>query len=186
MIIVDGPDGGGKTWLIKDLSRQLQKWTENLKVREPVKVIHSPGPLESGLLEWALDALDRAIEPVIFDRFPYFSEAVYGPILRHKSLISEMGFQELGIKLMTHEPLIVYCRPPLSVLLKTSQVMNQMDGVIDNLKAIVKRYDQQLQYWMRDFRVFHYDFTQEDNKELLMTVIDESVREDYKRGGWKT
>lgn len=185
MIIVEGPDGGGKTYLLKVLVKQLQEWALNLNVKEPAKIIHSPGPLEQGLFQWAVNALDRAKEPVVFDRFPFFSEPVYGQILRHKMLLSEEEFDELKIRLIEWDPLVIYCRPPLATLKQSSLVMEQMGGVLENLQAIIKSYDQMFPYWMGIFRVFHYDFTQVSSKELLPTVINEFIREDYKRGGWE-
>lgn len=184
MLIVEGPDGAGKTTLIKDIVKQLQSWTTALSVKEPVKVIKSPGPLGEGLFEWAVNALSRAIEPVVFDRFPLFSEIVYGPILRRKLLMNRTQFDELKTLLIDWNPLVVYCRPPTSTLTESSKTEEQMEGVLGNLKQIINNYDHHLLFWMRDFRVFHYDFTQPENKELLRVVIDTYVREDYKRGGW--
>lgn len=184
MIIVEGPDGGGKTYLLKELVKQLQRWALDLKIAEPVKIIHSPGPLEHGLFKWATNALDLAKEPIIFDRFPFFSEPVYGPILRHGILLSDNQLDDLEVRLAEWDPLVIYCRPSLATLKESSLVMEQMSGVLENLQAITKRYDEKFSSWMGMFRVFHYDFTQESNKELLPIVINEYIREGYERGGW--
>lgn len=184
MIIVEGPDGSGKTILIKDVVKRLQLWVGTLSVKEPVKIVHSPGPLEQGLFEWAANALLLVKEPVVFDRFPYFSDIVYGPTLRKQTLMTESGYRQLKTRLKELDPLVIYCRPPVDTIVKSSKVWEQMKGVPENLTKIVKNYDQQLLYWMSDFKVFHYDFTQPENKKLLMTVIDEYVRQDYRRVGW--
>lgn len=184
MIIVEGPDGSGKTILIKDVVKRLQLWVGTLSVKEPVKIVHSPGPLEEGLFEWAANALLLVKEPVVFDRFPYFSDIVYGPTLRKRTLMTATGYQQLKTRLQELHPLVVYCRPPMSTITEASKVWKQMNGVSENLKKIVNNYDHQLLYWMSDFRVFHYDFTQPENKKLLMIVIDEYVRQDYGRAGW--
>lgn len=180
MIIVEGVDGSGKTTLLNKIvvNGICNEWGG-----EP-KIIHSPGPLETGLFEWAIKALKEAPDWAIFDRFPYFSERVYGGILRHRFLLNSNQFKTLRLELKVRDPFVIYCRPPTYILTASSRVENQMEGVLENLLLITKAYDQSLARWMEEFRVFQYDFTTPEIDNRLFIAIREYIREDYKRGGW--
>lgn len=181
MLILEGPDGGGKTTLLdKIVASGLCNHYGGAS-----EVIHSPGPLRVGLYDWAIGKLASAHDYTIFDRFPYFSESVYGPALRKMSLMTPTQFISLGEWLRKKEPLVIYCRPPLEVILESSRVEEQMAGVLNNLGTIVKGYDQSLIHWAGQFRTYQYDFTISDADERFFTALREYIREDYKRGGWE-
>ena len=66
MIIIEGPDGAGKSTLAKKLSKKLDK-----------KVLHTGGP--SSTLEELIGRVKiiEANPDCIVDRFPYLSEIIY-------------------------------------------------------------------------------------------------------------
>jgi len=78
MLIFEGPDGGGKSTTIKFVQAAFPEYD----------VVHSPGPIthltERKFWNWELCRLEN----LIFDRCTFFSEYIYGPVLRTVSLIS--------------------------------------------------------------------------------------------------
>ena len=178
MIVLEGPDGGGKTTLQKKL---IHIWHGMPPDNYDVQVIHSPGPLDKGLYYWAMKALRQAKPVCIFDRFPYFSEAVYGSLLRDHPCMTTLEFIALRERLIRMRPLVIYCRPPLTTLQATRTVEDQMPGVLDHYEDIVNCYDDNVAQWIRDFRVFTYNFTggQEAN-DMLMKAIKSYVLEEQR------
>ena len=76
LIIIEGMDNTGKSTLVKKLSSYLPHH----------EVVVSPGPCAEHV-QWCKDELART-DSRIYDRFPIFSETVYGNIIRGYSDIS--------------------------------------------------------------------------------------------------
>lgn len=76
IIILDGPDGSGKTTAIGKLKEQY-----------PEALVHhfgAPVPEEDQFLRYAYPMIDNPDKMLIYDR-SWLSEFVYGPIMRGKS-----------------------------------------------------------------------------------------------------
>ena len=110
VIILEGPDGAGKSVL-----------ADSLEQLTGVQSIHLTPPVD----EPAFDTCDRHIDNVvhadrgvIFDRF-HISEHVYGPILRGIDGMAETGaIIEERLWSLTR-PAVVMCLPPFDVALNT-------------------------------------------------------------------
>lgn len=123
MIIVDGPDGSGKTTLIERLGfirRQLKSLRGGVGGTTPVGwTLPGETPLEAyrrQLHQAAVEEFD--VKRIAFDRF-HLSEMVYGPILRNEQLIDEeclTGLNEL-LHIEYRVPIIL-CLPPYAATLK--------------------------------------------------------------------
>jgi thymidylate kinase len=157
IIIVEGPDGAGKTTLIRNLREESKRY---------FWVASSSGPpkdLEEirDVLRWVDKAAELQI-PVIFDRFPLISESVYGPVLRGKCLLDEMGDSEhISVTALLRKiNRVVYCRPSLEVIRKNviEGTTPQLLGVLENLKDIVERYDKLMDILEDEIQVYHYDY----------------------------
>ncbi len=103
MIIVEGPDGAGKTTLC-----------QKLHAATDLPVIHSGGPPGS-----AGEVQERIRELSLFprairDRCVLISEPIYGGVLRGQSFLRE----DRAIRLLHSLPfsVVLYCRPPEAVL----------------------------------------------------------------------
>jgi hypothetical protein len=115
MIIVEGPDGGGKTSLIGMLA-------ERLSFEVMPRACTSDNGVDPGTLaEW----VDRDLSlPVhhrgFYDRHPLVSEPIYGPIIRGHMADGFSDVQWLSRSLATlraRDPFFIFCLPPVQNVL---------------------------------------------------------------------
>ena len=179
MIVLEGPDGAGKTTLLENI---IKVWHGLPPNNYDVQVIHSPGPLEKGLYEWSMKTLKQVKPVCILDRFPYFSEQVYGPALRPRACMTILEFQALKERLTKISPLIIYCRPPMAVLQVARRVRDQMPGVLDHYEEIVDAYDRAYASWIKDFRILTFDHTRGDEAYKMVRYAIETYILEEQRG----
>lgn len=109
MIVIEGPDGAGKTTLIN-------KIVEATGLEIAPRVVTKDAEAMVDLQQWVQHNLAFGQQKLIFDRHRLISEPIYGPILRRKL---EPGFSDLAWlvpaiqKFYAVDPLIIYCLPPL-------------------------------------------------------------------------
>ena len=125
MIIVEGPDGGGKTTTVQFIQAAYPQY----------KVIHSPGPLENDAqlrerLFWNDEMC--GIPNIILDRSTYFSEYIYGPILRDGSMVS----YEVIIQFLMR-----FQKFPCNLLVYCSQAFTHKEATTDIDKEVNKKID---------------------------------------------
>lgn len=137
MIIVEGPDGAGKTTLVNQIAKEhgLQVGVRGVKDRDRL--------YESTRRDtWsALDQCMRGNElPRIWDRL-YFSELIYAPLtgrriaftFREQVLIPKL-FRVLGVP-------VIFCLPSKETVLDNVKEDDQMEGVLENISEIYDQYD---------------------------------------------
>lgn len=162
-IIVEGVDGSGKTTLISKLCYDF----DNLFV------VKNPLDDKQDFITWWPQEVDRkpSLTVPIHDRF-FFSEIVYGPVLRGKinapeTLVTNIAF------FLRNTALLIYCRPHSEILHKTVESNPQMAGVKENLDVLSDVYDKVMSIeksWFRD-RFIRYDWNNENSYE----VVEEKV-----------
>lgn len=135
MIIVEGPDGSGKSTLIKNLGLEAKRLKS---IRggiggtkfdgsgdgqagwggiEPALVAYTRKVMEAKAAEAAYNSNNWVSEKVIaFDRF-HLSEHVYGPILRGKQEMNDPDLQWLSAFLREERVKVVMCLPTFVVTL---------------------------------------------------------------------
>lgn len=176
MIVVEGPDGAGKTTLITGLQA---RWPMNLQAR----VVGTDTVALTDLVAWVehhnrLQNWVPGAQPRLYDRHRLISEFIYGPVMGRPP---EPGFDDLAwvsreLKLFyMQQPLIIYCLPPIEEVRHNVQF-----GETDNT-AVQDRIDQ---LWVGYARLaandclYHdallWDYTQGDS-EWLMQQISEKV-----------
>lgn len=117
MIIVEGPDGGGKSTLVKMLTEGVP-WSIDIG-GGPAK---SKEEIESRIIRF----IHRG--PYwIYDRFPIISECIYGPIFGRPPHITPTHLAMLA----SLNALIIYCRP-------TKFNLDQQDKEIDTPDYVAK------------------------------------------------
>ena len=154
-LIILGMDNTGKTTLSHQLSKELN-----------LNIINSCGP------KVTKEEMDNFIinnilspEDLIFERFCFFEEMVYGPIIRGKS---KFNFKDdLFKNILNSDATIIYCRPSKKVI-KNWQNREQMDGVIDNSDKLIKKYDKVIRKAQKHgMKVIKYNY----KKETVFDVI---------------
>lgn len=160
MIIVLGFDNTGKSTLSHTIAKDFDR-----------KVINSLGPVpKSKQVEFMNESIENE---GLHERFPFFEELVYGPILREES---NFNFNEpIALKLKLKEPTIVYCRPPREEILNWGQ-REQMDGVIEGSIALLNAWDELMFHLIADdWNVLPYDWTQDGAYNELKERIKQDI-----------
>lgn len=134
-IIIEGPDGGGKTWLLYKL---LEKYPE---YRAAPRACSSTGvPLHGDSMIAYLNRHGR-LDAHIYERHPSISGAVYD------ATFSESQSDKVGVHLqgsfhwILENAKVIYCRPPMDVIVKAVHGEPQLAGVARNIYQIVDIYD---------------------------------------------
>lgn len=133
LIIIEGPDGSGKTTLANYLSESMG-----------FPIVHRSTPKTQEEKDTMMKSYEDDIasgKNIIWDRC-FYSEMVYGPIKRDQSYIDLMGMLSLEIKLQSVGAMIVYCTDDTLKLWERCKARGETYVKdIDELAAIVDGYD---------------------------------------------
>lgn len=160
MIIVEGMDNSGKSTLATRLAYDLQGCVIANK-RKPQVLSHF-------LQQIALATASDAMMPTILDRVSAISEPVYGILRTRQFELTDL----LPVWMMMG--LVVYCRPPLSVVTNFGG-REQMAGVIEQASKLYDRYDLIMERVSHYQEVIEYDYTK-DTYQSLKEKIDAHQR----------
>lgn len=169
MILLEGPDGSGKT----NLSRHLH---ERLGIQiAPRFATSEGGPIDElyHTMHRDLRTWDSSREPRIYDRHPLISEPIYGPIVRGEM---RPGFDHPSTaqlrKRVAFRSLVILALPPFQTVKRNvaNEEFPQMRGVQQNIRAIWSMYEQLLHDWPG--WIVRYDYAAKDyEKNSRETVI---------------
>ena len=152
-IVVEGPDGSGKSTLIESVFPGA---------------IHSGGPCKNHA-----ELMRRLYAPTpgcVYDRWSGVSELVYGEVFRGLMLPAERFVEAMRIV----RPVIIYCRPPEHVLDRNLLLQKEkghkpaefIAKVIANTQAIRDRYDTIIDLARNNgCTVLEYDYTNGEKPE---------------------
>lgn len=134
-IIIEGPDGAGKSTLLRKL---LGNYPEYSAAPRPCSSLG--GPLY-GTDMIAYLAQYGSLDQVIYDRHPSISGAVYDAAL-HRVPDTAAGLYLRGaFHWITENARIIYCRPPMDLIVRSVTQGPQMAGVARDIYRIVDTYD---------------------------------------------
>lgn len=160
-IIVEGPDGAGKTTLIQHLS-------EHLGVPVHDKASSSIGGPVDYLGKWVdsdMGTLRNPFTQFIYDRHPVISEPIYARLVRKQPAQYPFEVDEFvnGVREVIYDSsVVVWCLPGLDVVM--SNVMknwrDQMPGVVTNIGKLHQAYATAMFRWRGPKR--QYDYTRHD------------------------
>lgn len=166
VLVVEGPDGAGKSTLAERLSDHY---------RYPI--VHTGGPLESRR-EYEERLIEKEIlkaRYVIFDRVPMISELVYYPLQKRGPFITiEEGLRDLRAA----RPVLIYCRlssseKMVSRILKTKKshkTPEYLKKVQQEHRLIVASYDTLMLHVPQE-TLLRYDW-ERDSFDFLVQAIN--------------
>lgn len=163
MIILEGPDNTGKSTLKNRLMKVF-----------PLKDMgHSGGPpntveeWEDRMYRLLLNNTGKETRSFIVDRF-FYSEIVYGKVLRGGTIVPQDNMDRLEDLLMEHDPMIIYCRRPVHRIKETLSERDQLEGVNENISRICRAYDTMFGSRVLQFRNRMQVFDFEESSAWLM------------------
>ena len=173
-IIIEGPDGAGKTTLLNLLIEDQTVGPYISNNMPPYSVMKQLDVSFEEYIDTCMTEKSGPVPPRIYDRF-FYSELVYGPILRGKIDLPVSKIKAVR-KELAATAFLIYCRLPYNLLVERATAEPQMEGVIDDLQRIHKAYEDIMgdtipQYWIRNAYAM-YDQTPESLENVLKLLRD--------------
>lgn len=112
MIVVEGPDGAGKSTLVSRLK-------EDLALEQIPRAVNSDAQYGAPLDRWVEETQARMAEGVICDRHQLISHLMYGPTMRRTLYGDFQNAQWLANQLERFwgsRPIVIVCLPPLETI----------------------------------------------------------------------
>lgn len=158
MLIVEGPDGSGKSTLCRELSLALD-W--------PVadRVVDKDTNALQDLTAWTEANVNKGFQGTIFDRHRLVSEPIYGPIMRRgpvdqRGLYKLDWMEDMMIRFMHCDPIIIFCLPPFEAVVKNLDNDPDNLAVSGKIDAVYRSYVSAVPLWSRTgVLTFVYDYT---------------------------
>lgn len=177
MLVIEGPDGSGKTTLANKLCTDL-----GLEYRRPPQSVLSStqGPMSDELITWWQDEIEMPPEYRMngcYDRTFCISEVIYRPAQQKLSRCSAEGMVKLTQRFSRVVNGIVFCLPTLGQMLRNIHLdgRDSLAGVSDTgLEIIWWMYHAQYALWLEAMGgsdVWRYDY-QSDTYDVLRSEID--------------
>lgn len=173
MIIIEGPDGSGKTTLI----RQIQEQYPDLQVAP--RVVSKQTEAMVDMQEWVNINLSLGVQYTLFDRYRLISEFIYGPILRKEQ---QPGFTSMTWawhslrRFQQLRPLIIYCMPPLEVVMQNIAGDPDNDRVWDHIMQIYTAYVQRATLDALNNNALIYDYTTDGQETDPLAIFRSRIR----------
>lgn len=182
IVILEGPDGAGKTTLSETLREHLQK----SKMTHVVK--HGPynniSPEE--LCRIYFRSMSHALtynDHVILDRC-WLSEPIYGNVYRDgKNRIDVPRRRMLERTALARGAVVVHCQPDFEVCLKafSARLDDEYLDTVKQLKQVYEEYDSLGQG--TSLPVVHYDFTRDKIEDLYDQLQEKTIDNKAAGGG---
>ena len=182
MIIVEGPDGSGKSTLVRHLA-------EFYELPIAPRVVDRDTNAMVELKEWTEKNVQSPHENIIHDRHRLISELIYGPVLRYRP---EPGFDDIKwlVKQLSglyHRvcPLVIYCLPPFETVLSNLKNGQDNEFIVNSGQArtLYHLYRMRCAIDAASFpaQVLVYDYTHigsEGMMEAIHYCVEREIRRD--------
>lgn len=164
MIVVEGPDGGGKTTLIQGITALTGLYPEKRVVDKDTNALVP-------LRDWVVGDMMSWPRAALYDRHRLISEPIYGPLMRRLN----DGFQDLDwvsesfAKFYSSGPVIIYCLPPYEVVYNNVKRDPDNKAIFPHIKQIYDLYHLQAarDLSLGGFYTLHWDYTNDDLENFL-------------------
>lgn len=176
MIIVEGPDGAGKTTLINVLAEHF-----DLPIQE--RVVSKETKALTDLKVWTERNLSEGFVFKLFDRHRLISDPVYRwaiPTKQPDKDLYQIDWLEASLKrFQTIDPIVIFCMPPIETIM--ANLMDDPDNreVVSHILRIYYAYN--LQYaTLRSYAgfssVYLFDYTKLSSTELCIEWLAEELK----------
>lgn len=181
MIIVEGPDGSGKTTLIHELH---ENFGGDIPIA-PKVVASNTKSMVASLKAWVEHNLSQGFQATLFDRHRLISEPIYGSIVRSHF---EPGFDDFEWLYLQYyrfynqcHPLIIYCLPPFETVKKNVNGVwtEQPKDVREQIRKIYSLYVARAAADSASYGALHFDYTSmraQEIKDHIFRVVKEALR----------
>lgn len=135
MLIIEGPDGAGKTTLV-ELFKEVG-------IPQAPRAVASDTRSLTDLSAYVDHSLDQGFHHLVYDRHSLISAPIYGPMLRGHSPEHFGHLAWLGPRirrLYQLQPIIIYCLPPRMVVMDNVRDDPNNKVVIEDIPAIYDQY----------------------------------------------
>lgn len=157
-VIVEGPDGSGKTTLVKELVSYGYQLRPR-HVQSSGETVDLCGYMADETAYWSNDVPQTTW---LYDRFPVFGELIYGPAMRDRPshglqfMATAFGYASL---FWSYNPTVIFCMPPLEVVKENFAATRQMVGLEQELEDVYWRYHLLAAHlWAARPEVYIYDY----------------------------
>ena len=158
IVIIEGPDGAGKTSLARELQQRCLLGYHH----------EGPPPLDKTPQEHYISTL-RSFEgrDVVIDRFA-LGERVYGPALRGEDKLGADGWREFSRETDRMGVIEVICLPPIEVCLANWKA-SVKDELFEGNDLLFRTYGAFAYFALREeFRYTIFDYTRMNVEDLLL------------------
>lgn len=168
LVILEGPDGSGKTTLatrlLKGTGHPLILVKRSGRPANHETLRHQSAWIHSQSETWNLN--------VICDRHPLISDGIYAKAVRHEE--SPWTAEQVADVLLDYRDdiLVIFCRTIEQRMAKAAHVEQQMEGVHNYYHALVNEYDS----WMAFFRgaglrIVNYDNLVDSDGAAMVDIV---------------
>lgn len=156
-IIIEGPDGAGKTFTFSDIIGTYTDYNP-----APRACTSIGGPLIGNeLIDYLRDY--GCAEGMVYDRHPCISGLVYDAVFAREVRPSVAEELQKMFRAILDHAIVIYCRPPMENIINAVHQSPQMAGVTRSIYRIVDTYDSLMQGAIPHIR---YDWTCDDLPSL--------------------
>lgn len=161
-VVLEGPDGSGKTTLMRNLVRQGFRSSG-----------HDGNRPKDAAEAWKRLAEFAALGPCLRDRTFVISDWVYNEVFKRDPIIPEW---ERLAWLALFRPTVIYCRPSVDTILaapvpeRPHKSPDWVEEVKANRRYIIDAYDREIAYIKSptiDLPVLHFNYVKDDVKSVL-------------------